>query len=556
MSAKFYTIGGHPVSYGGCIMREIGEGALRVSLDSTASGVPFDPDKAFAATVSFSAPVTHEGTTATVFNLTLHAGDVVLFDGIREGTEYEVAVQSLSSADIDDGYYMISSPNPGSIRDAMVAPASIQVGRGFGRLNLIRSVAGTGYDPSRLRFTVTFGRAVRYSVNGVRINSPLASYTGSFSPGSPVVLDYLPGGISYSVAETPMSSTDVLDGYSNGAVAGGSGDAVRGQASICELGYTYTDPISSLPEKTIQFEFSDVSYDPSVSFISGGKTYRWTRVSSSPNRWDCYCPVIAWSGRFSSTSDQNVHFAGQSTGDIRVLGANLSGVTNCSDLFSWENRFTSIKGLFNTSGVTKADRMFYACNRLTSVATFDTHNVTDMTEMFGSCPRLASAPMLSTGKVTTMRDMFYGCNALVDVPQYDTKNVTNMASMFSECPSLKRVPQFNTAKAANVSDMFFSGPLLEEAPSFTSGSVISIASLFSGCTSLAAIPAINVANVEYATRAFCNCRSVPSGILSMYQALSSTGKVAAHNHDQCFYNCGINTTTGAAELAQIPSDWK
>ena len=98
MSAKVFTIGDHPVSYGGCIMREIGEGALRVSLDDVASEVPFDPDKVFAVTVTFSAPVTHEGTTASVFNLSLHAGDFVLFDGIREGIGYTLDTGITSKA--------------------------------------------------------------------------------------------------------------------------------------------------------------------------------------------------------------------------------------------------------------------------------------------------------------------------------------------------------------------------------------------------------------------------------------------------------------------------
>lgn len=557
MPAKVFTIDGNALSHGGCIMREIGEGALRVSLDSAASEVPFDPDKVFAVTVTFSAPVAHEGTTASVFNLSLHAGDFVLFDGIREGTGYTLDMQPLASADIDDGYYIESLPNPGSIKDATTAPASIVVGRAFGVLNLTRSVTGTGYDPSKFKFTVTFGRAVRYAVNGARIDSPLSSYTGSFASGASVILGYLPGGLSYTVTETPMSSTDILDGYSNGTVVGGSGDVSRELAANCELGYSYIDPIASLPERTIRFEFTNASYDPSVSFIPERKTYRWTRVSSSPNRWDCYCVSTDWTGRFSSTADQNVHFGGQSTGDIHVLGANLSGVTTCEELFSWENSFTSIKGLFNTSGVTNAHRMFYDCERLTYVATFDTHNVTDMRGMFSDCTRLASAPMLSTGKVTSMLLMFSSCRDLVNVPQYDTKNVTTMQDMFSQCSSLKRVPQFNAAKVTNIAGMFAICPLLEEAPSFMSGTVTSMSTTFFRCTSLTAIPAINVASVDDATRAFYNCRVIPSGILAMYQALSSTGKVdPTTRHDQCFYNCGIDTTTGAAELAQIPSDWK
>ena len=39
MSAKVFTIGGHTLSYGGCIMREIGEGALTITKTVTGTGI-------------------------------------------------------------------------------------------------------------------------------------------------------------------------------------------------------------------------------------------------------------------------------------------------------------------------------------------------------------------------------------------------------------------------------------------------------------------------------------------------------------------------------------
>ena len=54
---------------------------------------------------------------------------------------------------------------------------------------------------------------------------------------------------------------------------------------------------------------------------------------------------------------------------------------------------------------------------------------------------------------------------------------------------------------------------------------------------------------------FWGCTNVQSGALELYQQFSSQ-PVPPSNHSQTFYNCGSNTTTGAAELAQIPSDWK
>ena len=51
-----------------------------------------------------------------------------------------------------------------------------------------------------------------------------------------------------------------------------------------------------------------------------------------------------------------------------------------------------------------------------------------------------------------------------------------------------------------------------------------------------------------------SCLNVQSGALALYQQASSqTNPPSSHNNT--FYNCGKFTTTGAAELAQIPSDW-
>jgi hypothetical protein len=54
---------------------------------------------------------------------------------------------------------------------------------------------------------------------------------------------------------------------------------------------------------------------------------------------------------------------------------------------------------------------------------------------------------------------------------------------------------------------------------------------------------------------FGECVNVQSGALALYQQ-ASTQTNPPSNHGGTFYNCGSNTTTGAAELAQIPSDWK
>jgi hypothetical protein len=54
---------------------------------------------------------------------------------------------------------------------------------------------------------------------------------------------------------------------------------------------------------------------------------------------------------------------------------------------------------------------------------------------------------------------------------------------------------------------------------------------------------------------FYGCTAVESGALALYNQMAGQATPPG-NHARCFYNCGANTTTGAAELAQIPSDWK
>lgn len=113
----------------------------------------------------------------------------------------------------------------------------------------------------------------------------------------------------------------------------------------------------------------------------------------------------------------------------------------------------------------------------------------------------------NTSDVTAMNSMFVSCTSLTSVSLFDTSNVTNMASMFSICSSLTSVPLFNTSNVTNMPNMFY------------------------GCT------------------------NVQTGALALYQQ-ASTQTNPPTNHSRAFTNCGSNTQTGAAELAQIPDDWK
>lgn len=160
----------------------------------------------------------------------------------------------------------------------------------------------------------------------------------------------------------------------------------------------------------------------------------------------------------------------------------------------------------NTTGITNMTSMFYKCTSLTSVQVFDTSSVTNMTAMFRECTLLTSVPLFDTSSVTKMESMFQSCNTLTTIPLFDTSKVTNMYQMLRQCALLTTVPLLDTSKVTNMNYMLY-----------------------------------------YST-------NVQSGALALYQQASSQ-TTPPSNHSNTFNNCGSNTQTGAAELAQIPSTW-
>lgn len=179
--------------------------------------------------------------------------------------------------------------------------------------------------------------------------------------------------------------------------------------------------------------------------------------------------------------------------------------TNFDYLLYYSRNIVEVLGA-NTSGITSMNGMFYGCF-ITSVPLFDTSSVTDMTDMFIACEYLESVPLFDTSNVTDMTDMFYNCWSLTSVPLFNTSNVTNMSYMFYNCKVLTSIPLFNTS---------------------------------------------NVTNMHYT---FFNCYKVQSGALALYQQ-ASTQAIPPSIHTYTFTDCGRDTVTGAAELAQIPSSWK
>lgn len=99
-------------------------------------------------------------------------------------------------------------------------------------------------------------------------------------------------------------------------------------------------------------------------------------------------------------------------------------------------------------------------------------------------------------------------------------------------------------------------------PSVIRSAINTFSSMFEGCTKLTEFPNVvmpTIANDAIGKPSlysmFSGMTNVGAGSYAFYQDLISKGYGSAE-HYHTFYNCGINTQEGAADLAQIPSAWK
>lgn len=245
-------------------------GSLTVSLVGTGTG--FDTTKSFNVVVTFGSAISYsvdgvpvQSPSATC-TLTLKAGESSVISNIPFGTTYVVS-ETVS----DEGYELSSITNAsGTMTDAgQLASVVTNVYHAPGTLIVGVSLSGVDYDPTKsFAFTVTFGRAISYSVNGTPVGSPTNTYSGSLAAGGSVVLGNIPSGVSYSVTESALSQQDRDDGYSTGSVTNGSGTMTDAGSITATANYTYTEPA-----------YSDVIY--LWNMYSSGTTTFYVKLSSS-----------------------------------------------------------------------------------------------------------------------------------------------------------------------------------------------------------------------------------------------------------------------------------
>jgi hypothetical protein len=223
-----------------------------------------------------------------------------------------------------------------------------------------------------------------------------------------------------------------------------------------------------------------------------------TLVDAAENIWDITktptAQITGWRSLFAYNNNL-----------LEVLGANSRGPLFdgfiMTLMFYACQSLTRVMPFYTCSGDCRY--MFEACSSITEISGFKFRGRLD--GAFANCTSLTTLN-IDTSDVTRMEDTFNRCTSLVNPPSIDTSEVTVASSMFTDCTSLSRISLFDTSKMYSVGYMFV------------------------------------------------NCTNVQSGALALYQQMSSQAN-PPNSHISTFYNCGINTETGLAELQQIPQSW-
>lgn len=144
-----------------------------------------------------------------------------------------------------------------------------------------------------------------------------------------------------------------------------------------------------------------------------------------------------------------------------------------------------------------------------------------------------------------------------DIVDSNLAGVTVLNRFFQSGRQVKNCVLKNTGDVIDATSLFYSSRRcsLVSINSLDFSSVLYMSNMFRLCDYLTSPLDITLSgSVLSCSGAFDGAKHVPSGALALYNSLSSQSTLPA-NYTNCFTNCGASTTTGAAELAQIPTSW-
>lgn len=287
----------------------------------------------------------------------------------------------------------------------------------------------------------------------------------------------------------------------------------------------FTRPLNA---KTVRLEFESTSYDPrydnyqnymhnkypddpnyDINKAWNGGSAAWTQITTNPNVWEYTYSGDNWDRALTNWTwlEDGSHYNTPCI-SLKVLDINLNGVTHADSMFYY-SPLTDIMCELNMSTITSCTRMFQGCDRVKNCLLTNTNNIVDCVNMFLYCFALTGVPSLvDLPNATGCGGMYAYCSAMTNPPTaMNMPKTTSLNGLFQDCYNIHYLPHITAYSATDVRD--------------------------------------------YAHKD----TKVSANVLETYNVLTSQ-QVEVTNYTGAFYKCGIDTTQGASELAQIPSAWK
>lgn len=318
---------------------------------------------------------------------------------------------------------------------------------------------------------------------------------------------------------------------------------------------TYNDKILKINSKWLRgIDFNPLKLPPLTIRVR----YTWNIDHSGDHSWTfvrSYDGNYIWDLHLSRTSYS--YPIGALDGVTEIVAANIKDIEYLGGGLVNQNPYLVKCCSLDLSNAIIMPSLFSYCTYLTEPPEYiKVSSALNIGGMFAGCYRLekGTTKFIDGDKVLVANSLYEGCLDLTEVSDITLPNVTATANMFSGCPRLTHIDHLDV-KPIYAKKMFFECSSLEHIPNFDTSETVNMDAMCSYCSGIAEVPLIDTQSVTSVTESFYMCKSVSGGALDLYNQMSTQTNPPSR-HNLTFYDCGANTTTGAAELAQIPSDWK
>lgn len=338
---------------------------------------------------------------------------------------------------------------------------------------------------------------------------------------------------------------------------------------------------SPIGEGVVRFRFYSTALDPEAEGLSIRGT--WTQViditsgQPIPGLWD-FAPDMRLSSEFKESMPVGALTVESCNGLVDIVDIKLSQVSYLQNAF-FQHAFDSDTAINNVNIENLTARvscihMFAESGVTEAHVLMDSASKTET--MFNSCHNLRKVYIRTTNGIGN--NCFTESGGLEDL----TIEITGdgyfiFQGSISEIGGGARLRNVKFIAAEGTSyrlykmtsnsiDAFREAELLESVTVYerdTSGQLTQVPLKLTGyadyafrnCKSLTYMPLLDVSSVTACPKMFEGCINIAGGMLDVYDVLK-VNCVSYSSHVQAFTGCGINSTTGRAELMQIPSDWK